>query len=175
MKISTRYRNIDMAIDTLRPPTDAQRKAKAAAAIKRSGYNSGGRLKQEESDPAAKDTRMAKRRGGEVGGDQPRGRPDKKSRGKAAVNINIVSPEAAQAEKQQAAAAGLQAGAKLGAAKAVQAMGGGGGKGPPPPPPARGGPMSPPGGAGGPPMGGAPPGAAMSTDEPPMRRGGRAR
>jgi hypothetical protein len=162
-----------MTTTTMRPQTDAQRKAAAAAAIKRSGYNSGGRLKQEECNPAAKDTRMAKRRGGEVGGEQPKGRPDKKSRGKAAVNINIVSPEAAQGEKQQAAAAGLQAGAKLGAAKAMQAMGAGGGKGPPPPPPARGGPPAV-GGAGGPPMGGAPP-AAMSPDEPPMKRGGRAR
>jgi hypothetical protein len=150
--------------------------AEAMAGLKRSGYNAGGRLKQEEGNNAAKDARMTKKalagsssqepskskykRGGEVAGAAPMGRADKKSRGSKGVTINIISPAAAEAEKKKAAVAGLQAGAHMGAAAAMGGAGGAPGVGAGAPPPDMG--VGP---------GGAPPPGAMG----PMKRGGRAR
>jgi hypothetical protein len=127
-------------------------------------------------------TKLKLRRGGKVEGDKPQARADRpgryaaggatmpersKGRGapkghKPAVSVNIISPAAAEGEKRQAAQAGMQAGAKLGAAAAMRAPH------PAAPPPSAGGPP----GAGGPPM--APPGAegGMPPGQPPMRRGG---
>jgi hypothetical protein len=85
--------------------------------------------------------------------------PPKKAggHGGAKVNVNIISPGASHAEKQQAAMAGMQMGAKLGAAGGARPPMGG-----PPPGAGIGGaprPPMPPPGPGGAPMG-------------PMKRGG---
>jgi hypothetical protein len=206
-----------MSVDECR----TKERAIADAAVKRSGYNSGGRLKQEEASDEAKDKRMVKKAvhqhekhdhkgqkptdlklkgGGEVKGKMAEKRLDKRARGGALTepmpekahgdggkkaagkgkhgpNINIILPQAAEAEKKQAAAAGMQVGAKMGADAARGAGGPPMGAAPPggaPPAPR---PMPAPGGA----PGGMPPGAGgppmrpnmPPPGQPPMRRGGR--
>ena len=119
---------------------------------------SGGEVNGEKSAP-----RMDKRaRGGSMPmpesarGSGPKKAPSGGHKGSGGVNVNIISPGAADAEKKQAAAAGLQAGAKMGAAAALHGAGG---------PPSGAAPGSPPGAM---PPGGAPPGG-----QPPMKRGGK--
>jgi hypothetical protein len=139
-------------------------------------------VRQHESHdhPGKPKTDLKLKRGGVAAGRAPEPRMDRRARGGAmtekqrghgspkggkGVNVNIISPGAAQDEKKQAAQAGMQAGVRMGAAAASRpkpAMA-------PPPPGA--------GGGGMPPGGGAPPAAMPPPDpgQPPMKRGGRAK
>jgi hypothetical protein len=124
-------------------------------------------------------TKLKLKSGGHVMGEKPAHRADKRARGgampekehghgapkgrKSAVNVNIISPAASEGEKKQAAAAGLQMGARMGAAAAPPPRPAGPAMAPPAPRPAMAG-----AGPGGPPPA---PGGATG----PMKRGGEVR
>lgn len=170
----------------------AKEQARAEQHTKKAGYARGGAVAEDEKNDRAMvkkavaeheehdhkgepRTKLRIKRGGKVDGKMPMQRLDKRARGghvgKPPVNV-IINSGGGEAEKQQAAQAGMQQGVQLGARAAIAKMSGAGAGGPPPGappgsmPPAPGMPPGapPPGGglpiAPHPPMAG-PPGAPM--------------
>jgi len=149
---------------------------RAARFIRESGYSTGGDIKvpgkvtkivrkairqHETAEHGGKHETLKLKTGGAVKGKAAAARPDKRPRGGKVGNITInvtpgPGPTEMQAQKQEAAKAGLQKGVQVGTAMAAQKMAAAA----PPPGAGPGGPMPPPPGPAGipprPPMAGPP-------------------